>query len=312
MARSRGGGRGRGWARSGSARPSRRSLDPLWSSRQQLSPASRRRTPRAPRGRPRGRTAAATSLGRHVVEQEPRRAGRERLVDLGGVAHLDRERQVGPGRAGAPHGRADAAGERGVVLLDQDEVVEPGAVVGAAAVGDGALLERAQARASSCACRAASRSRRPLASRARRARSAWRRRTAGRGSSARCARRSAARAPSPRRAAPAPAARATRPRARAARPRVGIEPEEHRLGDVEPRRSRPGAFCVIVATPRAAASTVASAVTSPAPTSSASAASTRSVMVTPTNIAGQASVSAARRWCGTPGRSRRAGARRSP
>ena len=47
----------------------------------------------------------------------------------------------------------------------------------------------------------------------------------------------------------------------------------------------PGAFCVIVATPRADASTVASDVTSPAPTSSASAASTRSVMVTPTNIA---------------------------
>jgi hypothetical protein len=30
-----------------------------------------------------------------------------------------------------------------VVLLDQDEVVEPSAVVDAAAVGDGALLERA-------------------------------------------------------------------------------------------------------------------------------------------------------------------------
>ena len=66
MAGSRGGGRGRGWARNGSARPSRRSVDPLWSSRQQLCPASRRRTPRARRGRrparPRRRPAAGVML----------------------------------------------------------------------------------------------------------------------------------------------------------------------------------------------------------------------------------------------------------
>ena len=51
-----------------------------------------------------------------------------------------------PGRAlarpsdGLPH----PAGERGVVLLDQDRVVQPGAVVGAAAGGDRGLLQRPQ------------------------------------------------------------------------------------------------------------------------------------------------------------------------
>ena len=53
--------------------------------------------------------------------------------------------------------RAQAAGERDVVLLDQDRVVEAHAVVAPAAGGDRRLLQRAQARASSCGCRGSSR-----------------------------------------------------------------------------------------------------------------------------------------------------------
>jgi hypothetical protein len=84
--------------------------------------------------------------GRHVVEQQPGRAGRKRRVDLRGVAHLDRQRQVRPRGAGAAHRLGDPAGERRVVLLDEDGVVEAGAVVDAAAVRDRRLLEPPQPR----------------------------------------------------------------------------------------------------------------------------------------------------------------------
>ncbi len=57
---------------------------------------------------------------------------------------LDLDRQA-VSAADAPDGSRDAAGEAQVVVLDQDRVVEPDAVVRAAAAADGVLLERAQA-----------------------------------------------------------------------------------------------------------------------------------------------------------------------
>ena len=120
----------------------------------------------------------ARELGRrHVVEQDPVGAGVERL------AHLRRASRTRPRPAGRSPGRgatasAIDAGEPQVVVLDQDAVVEAEAVVRAAAAADRVLLERAQARASSCACRGSSRRcRRP---RRRSGASAWRCRRGGR------------------------------------------------------------------------------------------------------------------------------------
>ena len=122
---------------------------------------------------------------------------------------------------------------------------------------------------------------------ARRSRS--RRRTAGRGSSAPSARRSAA-------PAREPSTRSTRHRASRhspSGPRRSIVARPGRAAGRRPRPTpspemTPGAFCVIVARPRASASTVASVVTSPSPTSSASARSIRSdsvVNIRPARIA---------------------------
>src|SRR4029078_6568936 len=79
--------------------------------------------------------------GRHVVQEEPRRARRERLVDLGDRPALDLERDVRRGVTRGPDRRGHPACHRGVVLLDEDRVVEPGAVVRPAAGGDRGLLE---------------------------------------------------------------------------------------------------------------------------------------------------------------------------
>src|SRR4051794_6834485 len=54
-------------------------------------------------------------LGRHVVEQQPRRTRVERLVDLPRVAHLDREREVRTVLPRPADRLAHAAGERRVV-----------------------------------------------------------------------------------------------------------------------------------------------------------------------------------------------------
>ena len=97
--------------------------------------------------------------GRHVVEQQPRRTGVERLVDL-----LARSRHsTSSGTSGIAR-RAPARSPRptppaivDVVLLDQDLVPEPDAVVDAAA-GDAPRPSRAAAGpASSCACRGSAR-----------------------------------------------------------------------------------------------------------------------------------------------------------
>ena len=67
----------------------------------------------------------------HVVQQQPRRSGGERLLDLSRVAHLDLERirQLRRRRAHAFDRLRDPAGSGDVVLLDQDRVVQAGAVV---------------------------------------------------------------------------------------------------------------------------------------------------------------------------------------
>ena len=144
------------------------------------------------------------------------------------------------------------ARERDVVVLHEDRVVEAHAVVAAAAGRDRLLLERAQARASSCACRAPRRRSRA----ARRPHAPWR---------SRCptgaARKLSADALAGEQRAgvalelqrPSPAAPpATRPRA-AARSidDLRVEPPEDRLGHLEPehhprlllRRSAPARAC---------------------------------------------------------------------
>ena len=65
----------------------------------------------------------------------------ERRVDLVPVAHLDRQREVGAGLPGAPDRPRDPSRRGDVVLLDEDRVVQPGAVVDAAAVGHRPLLK---------------------------------------------------------------------------------------------------------------------------------------------------------------------------
>ena len=80
----------------------------------------------------------------HVVEQQPVGACGQRLGDLVGVAALDFDLELGVGGGGELDGAADPAGDRDVVLLDQDRVVEAHAMVAPAAGGHRALLERAQ------------------------------------------------------------------------------------------------------------------------------------------------------------------------
>ena len=82
----------------------------------------------------------------HVVEQDPRRPRRERLVDLGKGPALDLDEHAGRVLASATDGGPDTAGERRVVLLDEDGVEQADAVVRAPAGGDRRLLERPQAR----------------------------------------------------------------------------------------------------------------------------------------------------------------------
>jgi hypothetical protein len=77
----------------------------------------------------------------HVVEQQAVGAGAERIGGLVEAAHLDLDGELGMGGAGAQHRLGQAAGQGDVVLLDQDRVVEPEPVVGAATGGDGGLLE---------------------------------------------------------------------------------------------------------------------------------------------------------------------------
>ncbi len=167
--------------------------------------------------------------------------------------------------------RRDASRGGDVVLLDQDRVVEPRAVVDRAAGRHRRLLERAQA--GRRLARVEHARPRALHRGARRAPPASRCPTGARGSSARCAHRSAA----PARALD----RQHRPR-----PRASAPPARERSSCASPSSSAktssaacspkitPGAFCLIDARARASSATVASVVTSPLPTSSSSARAT--------------------------------------
>ncbi len=82
----------------------------------------------------------------HVVEKQAVGSGVERVRDLPGVAALDLDLALGIGLASASDRGGESAGERDMILLDQDRVVEAHAVVTPAAGGHRRLLERAQAR----------------------------------------------------------------------------------------------------------------------------------------------------------------------
>ena len=93
------------------------------------------------------RDRAAQGLGVHVVEQHRIDAGVERLVELVERVdlELDLDQVAGMRRARSSAG-AHAAGQRDVVVLDQHRVVEPEAVIGAAAEPHRVLFEGAQSR----------------------------------------------------------------------------------------------------------------------------------------------------------------------
>ena len=91
-------------------------------------------------------TASRSSVERHVVEEDRVDAGLERLCDLAERVALDLDRKVA-GRADEPDSIRDGAGRTQVVVLDEDGVVEPEAMVAAPAARDCVLLERAEPRA---------------------------------------------------------------------------------------------------------------------------------------------------------------------
>jgi hypothetical protein len=90
---------------------------------------------------------ASRSMSGHIVEQADVGAFRERFAQLVQRIDLDLDldQMAGKGLARS-HRLADSAGNGDVVVLDQDRVVEPVAVVGAAAAAHGVFLEGAQAR----------------------------------------------------------------------------------------------------------------------------------------------------------------------
>ena len=88
--------------------------------------------------------------GRHIHVVEQHRIGepdREHLAQLieGIDLDLDLDQMAGGGLGALQHG-ADAAGDRDVVVLDQDGVVEAEAVIEAAAAAHRVFLQRAQPR----------------------------------------------------------------------------------------------------------------------------------------------------------------------
>ena len=84
-------------------------------------------------------------LDRHVVEQDGIHADRENLFKLGQRVDLDLDLdEVAGMRFRALDRGSDVAGQRDVVVLDQDGVVEAKAVIAAAAGADRVFFQRAQ------------------------------------------------------------------------------------------------------------------------------------------------------------------------
>ena len=81
-----------------------------------------------------------------VVEQGHVGAGFDGLLQFCIVLHLHLELDVRVEGSGAVHGRGDAAGGGNVVLLQEEGIEEPHAVVGRAPRGDGIFLGVAEAR----------------------------------------------------------------------------------------------------------------------------------------------------------------------
>ncbi len=92
------------------------------------------------------RDGLAQPVGRHVVEQDAVGTGGDRVAHLLERVGLGLNVQVGAGGPRGAHGLGHAAGERDVVVLDQDGRAQVGAVVRPAAAGDGRLVQLAQAR----------------------------------------------------------------------------------------------------------------------------------------------------------------------
>ena len=149
------------------------------------------------------------------------------------VRHSTSSGSPGASRSARAHRLADPAGERRVVLLDQDRVVQPGAVVGRRRRRRPPPSRARAAPASSCACRGSA-PRFPRPPRTQRAASVatpdsrWRK-------------LSAVRSARQQRAAPSPRSRSTGPRSRhppSSTSRstigVGIQRPERLLGGVEP------------------------------------------------------------------------------
>ena len=86
----------------------------------------------------------------HVVEQNHRRAGIERLFEFVECFDFDFDELAFPLRRGghlfgSRHRRANAAGGEDMVFLDQDRVVKPDSMVAAAPALDGVFLRQTQA-----------------------------------------------------------------------------------------------------------------------------------------------------------------------
>ena len=237
---------------------------PEASSEGPLPVAGSRRAARPPRAGSRGPCCRAGARRRRCrARRRPRR----------GRGTRPRPRRSGSPLRARVHGLGEAAGEGDVVLLDQDRVVEAHAVVAPAAGEHRRLLQRRAAPASSCACRG-SRAPVPATASTKRAVSVatperWPRKLSAVRSAASSA---AARAAGEERPRPGPP-RATGPRRRALS--TSSTPHWRIVSATTSRpKTTPGCFCTIRARPRAPSGTVASAVTSPAPMSSASARAT--------------------------------------
>jgi len=86
-------------------------------------------------------------VNRHVVEQHRIDTERECLLELRERVDLDLDLdEVAGTRLGALDGGADAAGQRNVVVLDQHGIIQPEAMIAAAAGAHRVFLQRAQPR----------------------------------------------------------------------------------------------------------------------------------------------------------------------